>query len=518
MSAACAGTREGAIAKGVGALSQARSIQHLVGLGLFMAWSLCMPWARNQLVAPQGAPGSAGALVHGVVLIALAFVCNRRRRDLYSAPLLIAGGMLASAAPLLSLAAANIPAAEIASPALAFAGSLCEGAALALIYLLWNEQVVRLPMGASWPAYAGAFALAPLAYFVLTALPATLAAAATFVLPVLSCALLRSCARQNASREQESEVVSRTWRFPWRPALIMTAFSFAHFMLMHLAGGSGAMGQLGSLVMAGVLLAACTAGFERFDPRFLYKLCPPLMVCALLAFSLDAGTLGQASPLLAYAGFTGFSLFMAFILSSICFRYGVHAAWLFGIVEGFSTLAHAAGSFAGKTLLAWAGGAQAALALPLDTVVVALVLLSMLLLSEHDFATTWGIRPAATEGMAKATGSGAPATRASETLVCATEIAPPGSATLQVEPGEAYPASENDLDARCARIARRYGLTRREEEVLALLAQNRSAQDIEGTLYISHNTAKGHIRHVYAKLGVHSREEACALVAESPGA
>ncbi len=480
-----------------------------------MAWSLCMPWARNQLTGPQGAPGNVGALVHGVALIALAFICNRRRADLYSTPLLVAGGALASVAPLLSLGAAHIPTTGIASPMLALTGSLCEGGALALLYLLWNEQISRLPMSASWPAYAGAFLMAPLAYFVLTALPVPFAAAVTFALPILSCLLLQGCARQSASREQEAEFVSRTWRFPWRPALIMTTFSFAHFMLMHLAGGSGAMGQLGSLVMAGVLLAACTAGFERFDPRFLYKLCPPLMVCALLAFSLDAGTFGQASPLLAYAGFTGFSLFMAFILSSICFRYGVHAAWLFGIVEGFSTLAHAAGSFAGKTLLVWAGGSQVALSLPLDATVVVLVLLSMLLLSEHDFATTWGIRPAAPEGAGSATGArqaGGVGTAAVPSMCIdgADNIDAPG------RPLVSQSQAEDDLDSRCARIARRCGLTRREEEVLALLAQGRSAQDIEGTLFISHNTAKGHIRHVYAKLGVHSREEACALVAQTP--
>lgn len=50
--------------------------------------------------------------------------------------------------------------------------------------------------------------------------------------------------------------------------------------------------------------------------------------------------------------------------------------------------------------------------------------------------------------------------------------------------------------------------------MLVLLSQGHSARGIEETLFISHNTAKGHIRHVYAKLGVHSREEAVAIVRE----
>ena len=69
-----------------------------------------------------------------------------------------------------------------------------------------------------------------------------------------------------------------------------------------------------------------------------------------------------------------------------------------------------------------------------------------------------------------------------------------------------------DLADRCARIARHFGLTHREEEILALLTQGKTASDIENVLFISHNTVKGHIRHVYAKLGVHSRDDAVELV------
>ena len=33
-------------------------------------------------------------------------------------------------------------------------------------------------------------------------------------------------------------------------------------------------------------------------------------------------------------------------------------------------------------------------------------------------------------------------------------------------------------------------------------------------LYISRNTVRGHLQHVYAKLNVHSREEAIEIVAQ----
>lgn len=487
----------------------------LLGFGLFLAWSLCLPWVRGKLGATPAPASDIGAAVHGLALICLAFLCNRRRISLLCKPVVICAGALATMAPALTFAATSSD--GTASCLFSGASSLCEGLSLALLYLLWNEQYVKYPARICWPAYAASFATAPLAYFVLTAIPLPVTAVAVIALPPLSCWMLARCNSTTGAGEPYGEQVSRSWRFPWRPALLMAVCSFAHYMLMHLYGGTASMGQLGTLACAGALLAACTLGFERFDPRMLYKLCPPLMVCALLAFSLDNPGLAEAGRMLAYAGFTGFSLFTAFILSSICFRYGIHAAWLFGIVEGCSVLAHALGSAAGKALPTWSNGMPGGLVLPLDITVVALVLLSMLLLSERDFATTWGIRPAEP---APAGRRGTPDTRGPEATgadrgahVDETAQASAGHACDSPEATGA-PTPLDDLETRCARIARRYGLTHREEDVLALLAQGRTAQDIEGTLFISHNTAKGHIRHVYAKLGVHSREEAAALVRE----
>ncbi|HET9496289.1 MAG TPA: LuxR C-terminal-related transcriptional regulator [Chloroflexia bacterium] len=52
------------------------------------------------------------------------------------------------------------------------------------------------------------------------------------------------------------------------------------------------------------------------------------------------------------------------------------------------------------------------------------------------------------------------------------------------------------------------GLTRREEEVLSLLADGRSNTEIADTLNITRNTVKSHLTHIYGTLGVHTRTEA----------
>ena len=54
-------------------------------------------------------------------------------------------------------------------------------------------------------------------------------------------------------------------------------------------------------------------------------------------------------------------------------------------------------------------------------------------------------------------------------------------------------------------------LTRRESDVLRLLAQGLTQDEIAGRLEISSKTVSTHIEHVLRKLGVHSRAQAVAL-------
>ena len=52
-----------------------------------------------------------------------------------------------------------------------------------------------------------------------------------------------------------------------------------------------------------------------------------------------------------------------------------------------------------------------------------------------------------------------------------------------------------------------HNLTAREREVFELMLRGRDAKSIGEALVISDNTAKAHIRSIYAKTGVHTRQE-----------
>lgn len=77
--------------------------------------------------------------------------------------------------------------------------------------------------------------------------------------------------------------------------------------------------------------------------------------------------------------------------------------------------------------------------------------------------------------------------------------------------GAANPTGEAAL-----RISAQFGLTDRESEILYHLLRGRSSRRIQEELFISESTANTHIRHIYAKVGIHSKQELLDL-AEAMG-
>ena len=87
------------------------------------------------------------------------------------------------------------------------------------------------------------------------------------------------------------------------------------------------------------------------------------------------------------------------------------------------------------------------------------------------------------------------------------------------------PFAPDELIARVRRLvvrsasdepgALRSKLTRREQEVLQLLASGLTQPEIARELVISSSTVASHIEHILDKLGVHSRAQAVALALRS---
>lgn len=66
--------------------------------------------------------------------------------------------------------------------------------------------------------------------------------------------------------------------------------------------------------------------------------------------------------------------------------------------------------------------------------------------------------------------------------------------------------------ATCDRVADEFELTKREREILPYLAQGYSLPYIRNELYIAQSTIDTHVRHIYKKMDLHSKEELITYV------
>ena len=75
---------------------------------------------------------------------------------------------------------------------------------------------------------------------------------------------------------------------------------------------------------------------------------------------------------------------------------------------------------------------------------------------------------------------------------------------------EPFHATGIAKDHRIGQPGTPFGLTQREREVLRLVTQGRTNQEIADALFISHRTASTHVANILGKLNVASRTEATA--------
>lgn len=168
---------------------------------------------------------------------------------------------------------------------------------------------------------------------------------------------------------------------------------------------------------------------------------------------------------------------IAAILGTICYHWGTSAVWLFGIEGCVWVSATVAGRFCGEALTARG--------MPLVAPVAAVALAAaVIILRQHRTSAAWGIFMTAVQSDADA------------------------SASIR---------EQGALTRACSALASDCNLSQREEEVLFLLAQRKTARDIEQELCVANGTARAHINHVYQKLGIHTREELFARVEKAQG-
>jgi len=88
---------------------------------------------------------------------------------------------------------------------------------------------------------------------------------------------------------------------------------------------------------------------------------------------------------------------------------------------------------------------------------------------------------------------------------------------MPVDDGIAFALELRGAPTRSREVGERLPLTKREREVAELVAQGQSNREIAANLVISVRTAEAHVEHILAKLGLTSRAQVIALLAQRSG-
>ena len=361
--------------------------------------------------------------------------------------------------------------------AVAIPACVCGGVGIALMILLWSELYGQLSPVRICLYYALSLMLGAALVWVYRGFVAQWLPAMTGLLPVLSLAMLFRCYAIPAVAEEPR----RGWvsfSFPWKPVLVIATYSFAFGVQEGLTYQFGGPHSAVGMVVCALLVAGAIAVFPRAVPfgQLYSRWLPMVAAVALVLPVLGASFL--APPILAFSsnlGYAATEIFIMVMIGSIVYNYGVNALWLFGIERGVRALAMLLGRAAYDT----AAVPDAVLA---ALVVIAVLVATYLILTEGRVTSDWGV-------------------------------------TARPRRADRTEAEERSLRRarlveRCHEVGEDRKLSQREEEVLVLLAERKTISQIEHELYIANGTAKAHIRHVYAKLGIHSREELFELVGE----
>lgn len=73
-------------------------------------------------------------------------------------------------------------------------------------------------------------------------------------------------------------------------------------------------------------------------------------------------------------------------------------------------------------------------------------------------------------------------------------------------------ACRSEGDIALEKVSDYYGLTSREAEILSFLAQGRTQPYIRDALMVSRNTISTHVKHIYSKMEIHSKQELIDIV------
>lgn len=530
----------------------------LVGFGFYYAW-IWVSYNSNVLVFPSAAsdlPPDTISLTYlvstlalGVALVLLSLVRPLTRRLVGSNLLLIAVAVVVGAATVGTYASSSLGADAnlylIVSAALTGAGT-------SVIVLRFGVVYSKAPAREAAMYTAASFVFAAMIYFMAVGLPDPVGMVFTALLPVL--AVVSTLTNPEWSDEgeggrPEGPVPLRRFFVRLLVAVavfsvvvgVLRGFSVPHSPISSL-NADGALIIFSTAVVAGVLFVVVGLLRRQFDVSRLYYPIIIAVAAGILVTPLLGGT-GFGSQFITVA-YNCFVLVIWCLLAYVAYSSRLSPILVFGLGRGASALGTTFGWLAGLEIVRSQGDGSLSLEVISVAMVFALLVVSMLVLNDRLIGDALRpeerIRGDAAEVPAQGAGSAGEAAfadrRGAEDRRSAAdgegawdggtgrsgasemgEVGEMGGAGASLADGSPGGAAAGERRSgpyrmRCDAVAEHYGLSPRERDVFDLLVRGRSIDYIAQNLTISFNTAKSHIRHIYVKTDVHSRQELIDLI------
>lgn len=319
-----------------------------------------------------------------------------------------------------------------------------------------------------------------------------LGALAAALIPFLECWCLYRCSTVLVDKLEFAAITLKVRKTPFALRLCAPSLLFG-FALgavrtqaiadMHLVGGLGTqIVCIGAAALTACALMIAVMLTQRQHINFMFRPLLPLIAIALVAvyFIADATPFTTFALLLCYLLFEG-TIWVSY--ADITQRFRLTSFVVFGFGRGALALGALIGMTASLAIPALDSATN-----PANTLIVVFACIIF----------GFGALPRGSELRA---------------LIVGESNNPAGEMLRGREHAESpEKARAGRFKRKCELVANRYLLSKKETEVLFLLAKGRNAAYIQEQLYISEGTARTHMRHIYKKLDIHTQQELMDLV------
>lgn len=472
-----------------------------LGLGLLIAW-VYGSWFSSGIFAPGDRLAvdtlHMSLVFSAVGLLVLAF--RPHRRTPLAPGLIVAAALTVSVTTLLFLVLPH------GAPLLV--ASAVGGAASSVLWVAWGELFCQVDLEiteACIPASLAVFVAAALLTYLL---PAPVSGVLAALFPLASSLMLLLCKNgqpSDFSFPQPVEPFSAVLPSLAKLAFCSMVCSIATGCVVTSfpADGLAALGvqdrgilfYVAGGVVAGLIAVFAIAHTSRMSFSFLYEWAIPLIVFSLSLRALDTELCNVLASVLACAAALYVEVLFFAIFSRITAKGLCLPSETFGIFRAMVQLGFLVGGVLGTSLSPRWG-----LPLYLALICLCVVMLPLFLHLQRRFEAptsagryTFAVVSLAEEASAPATAPGSDAE----------------------EPASAPTPEPADY---VAVMAEAYKLSPRETEVLRYLGRGRSVPYMREAMTLSKSTIETHIKHIYAKTDVHSKQELIDLIERHQGA